>query len=211
VFQINLRKSRPKTDRGVAPAITVFTGMNSVSQAVDWNGFDWTKTFHHWVFSLAALSQPFCGVRRISIPPPSYTPWLHDHYSLRSYYGCSDPGGSVSRHPPWFPDSRRHDFIPCHLQTSVPVRQPRSTPSALPALFCSDFVLTPQTHHRHRPKRVHSAVVTSSALLRPGTSLPVALHPGVSPRCSYFQILALQCRPGRELSSRYHGALSGAR
>ena len=170
------------------------------------------ETSRHWVFSLAALSQPPSGVRSgfLPIPPLSYTPWLHDHYSLLSYYGCSDPGGSVSRHPPWFPDSRRLDFIPCHLQSSAPVRQPRSTPSALSALFRSDFVFAPQTRHRHRPKRVHFAAVTSSALLRPGTSLPVALHPGVSPRCSYFQILALQCRPGRELSSRYHDALSGA-
>ena len=184
--------------------------MDSVSRAVDWNGSAQARTFHHRGFSLAALSRPFCEARRISVPPLSYTPWLHARYALLSYYGCSDPGEAVSRPPPWFPDSRHHDFIPCHPQSSASVRQPRSTSSALTALFCLDFAMAMQARHRRRPKQVHVAVDSSTALLRPGTSLPVALHPGVSPRCSYFQILAFQCQPGRELSSRYHNALSGA-
>jgi len=132
--------------------------------------------------------------RSIPIPPLSYTPWLHDHYSLLSYYGCSDPGGPVSRHPPWFPDSRRLDFIPCHLQSSVPILQPRSTPSALSALFCSDFVFSPQTRHRHRPKRVHFAAVNyrrlvtawnfSSSCSPPGVLAPMQLLSDTGPTVS---------------------------
>ena len=48
-------------------------------------------------------------------------------------------------------------------------------------------------------------------LLRTGRSLPVALHPGVSPRCSYVQLLALQCWPSQGLSPCCSNALSGAR
>ena len=46
-------------------------------------------------------------------------------------------------------------------------------------------------------------------MLRTGCSLPVALHPGISPRRSYFQLLALQCRPDQGLSPCCR-ALSGA-
>ena len=47
--------------------------------------------------------------------------------------------------------------------------------------------------------------------LRTGCSFPVALHPGLSPRRSYFQLLALQWRPGWGLPPRCPSALSGAR
>ena len=40
----------------------------------------------------------------------------------------------------------------------------------------------------------------TATALRPGRSLPEALHPGVSPRGSFVWILALQCRPGQGLS-----------
>lgn len=51
---------------------------------------------------------------------------------------------------------------------------------------------------------------SSSLVLRTGRSLPVALHPRLSPRRSYFQLLALQCQPGQGLSPRCPNALSGA-
>ena len=211
VSQIDSQSAAPRRTEGALSRRQPSAAVDSVSQAVHWFGPDRAEAFHRWVVSLAALSQPFCEARVISIPPHSYTPWLHDHYSLPRYYGCSDPGRPVSHRPPWFPDSRHLDFLPCHLQSPVSVLQPRSTPSALWALFRLDFVFPTQTRHGHRPNRVHSATDSSIASLRPGCSLPVALHPGVSPRCSYFQILALQCQPGRGLSPRCQDALSGAR
>jgi hypothetical protein len=51
---------------------------------------------------------------------------------------------------------------------------------------------------------------SSSLALRTSHSLPVALHPGISPRRSYFQLLAFQCWLGRGLSPRCPNALSGA-
>lgn len=47
-------------------------------------------------------------------------------------------------------------------------------------------------------------------VLRTGRSLPVALHPGLSPRCSYFQLLALKCWPGQGLAPCCSMPLSGA-
>ena len=142
-------------------------------------------------------------------PPRSYVPWLHGRYPLPSYYGRSDPGRPVSRRPPWFPDSRHQNFQPFCLQPSAVLDQTCSTPSTLAALFCSGFAFFQQARQHHRPNRVH-APLCLEALLRTGRSLPVALHPGVSPRCSYVQLLALQCRPGQGLSPCCSDALSGA-
>ena len=142
---------------------------------------------------------------------PSYVPSLHDHYSLLRYYGRSDPGRPFHHHRPWFPDSRHQNFPPFCLQPSAVLDQTRSTPSTLAALFCSGFALHSQARQNRRPNRVHSVRHSGRTPLRTGGSLPVALHPGVSPRCSYFQLLALQCRPGQGLSPCCSSAFSGAR
>ena len=141
---------------------------------------------------------------------PSYVPSLHDHYSLLRYYGRSDPDRPFRHHLPWFPDSRHQNFPPFCLQPSAVPDQTRSTPSALAALFCSGFTIILQVRQNRRPNRVHIRRPFGRSSLRTGGSPPVALHPGVSPRCSYFQLLALQCRPGQGLSPCCSSALSGA-
>ena len=142
---------------------------------------------------------------------PSYVPWLHDHYSLLRYYGRSDPGWPFVHRPPWFPDSRHQNFPPFCLQPSAVLDQTRSTASTLAALFRSGFAVRSQARQNRRPNPVHFVRPYRRTPLRTGGSLPVALHPGVSPRCSYFQLLALQCRPGQGLSPCCSSALSGAR
>ena len=142
---------------------------------------------------------------------PSYVPSLHGHYPLLRYYGRSDPGRPFRHRLPWFPDSRHQNFPPFCLQPSAVLDQTRSTPSTLAALFRSGFALHSQARQNRRPNRVHSVRPSGRSVLRTGGSLPVALHPGVSPRCSYFQLLALQCRPGQGLSPCCSSALSGAR
>ena len=141
----------------------------------------------------------------------SYAPWLHGRYPLLRYYGRSDPGRPFPHHLPWFPDSRHQNFPPFCLQPSAVLDQTRSTPSTLAALFCSGFAVRSQARQNRRPNRVHFARPFERTLLRTGGSLPVALHPGLLPRCSYFQLLALQCRPGQGLSPCCSSALSGAR
>jgi hypothetical protein len=151
-----------------------------------------------------------CGMDGRHGPTPRpCPPSLHDHYSLLRYYEGSDPGRPF-RHRSWFPDSRRLNFRAFHLQTSAGLHQPRSTPSALVALF------------RCGLRRIHAGSpvppTESSSLcspsretaLRTARSFPVALHPGLLPRRSYFQLLALQCRPGQGLSPCCPSALSGA-
>src|SRR3989441_1628531 len=142
---------------------------------------------------------------------PSYAPWLHGHYPLLRYYGRSAPGRPFPHHLPWFPDSRHQNFPPFCLQPSAVLGQTRSTPSTLAALFCSGFAVRSQARQNRRPNRVHSVRPYERTALRTGGSLPVALHPGIWPRCSYFQLLALQCRPGQGLSPCCSSALSGAR
>ena len=142
---------------------------------------------------------------------PSCVPSLHDHYSLLRYYGRSDPGRPFRHHPPWFPDSRHQNFPSFCLQPSAVLDQTRSTASTLAALFCSGFALRSQARQNRRPNRVHSVRPSGRTTLRTDGSLPVALHPGLLPRCSYFQLLALQCRPGQGLSPCCSSALSGAR
>ncbi len=71
--------------------------------------------------------------------------------------------------------------------------------------------LRSQARQNRRPNRVHSVRPCGRSPLRTGGSLPVALHPGVSPRCSYFQLLAFQCRSGQGLAPCCSDALSGAR
>ena len=141
----------------------------------------------------------------------SYAPWLHGHYPLLRYYGRSDPGRPFRHHLPWFPDSHHQNFPPFCLQPSAVLGQTRSTPSTLAALFCSGFAVRSLARQNRRPNRVHFVRPFERTLLRTGGSLPVALHPGVSPRCSYFQLLALQCRPSQGLSPCCSSALSGAR
>ena len=149
------------------------------------------------------------SVRLLALP--SYVPSLHDRYSFHRYYGRSDPGRSFHHHRPWFPDSPHQNFPPFCLHPSTVLDQTRSTPSTLAALFCSGFALRSQARQNRRPNRVHSVRPFGRTPLRTGGSLPVALHPGISPRCSYFQLLALQCRPGQGLPPCCSSALSGAR
>ena len=178
VSPIDSPSATPRRTEGALSPQQRSAAVDSVARAVPWFGPDRAEAFRRCVVSLAALSQPWCGARVISIPPPSSTPWLHDHYSLRRSDGCSDPGRPVSHRPPWFPDSRHLDFLPCHLQSPGSLLQPRSTPSARWALFRLDFVFPTQTRHGHRPNRVPGATDSSIASFRPGSFLPVALHPG---------------------------------
>ena len=153
-----------------------------------------------------------CEMALVSLPTPrSYPPSLHDRYSLQRYYGGSDPDRSRYRRRPWFPDSRHQNVPPFCLQPSTALDQTRSTPSALTALFRSGFAVRSQARQNRRPNRVHVARPYGRTLLRTGGLLPVALHPGISPRCSYFQLLALQCRPGQGLAPCCSSTLSGAR
>ena len=153
-----------------------------------------------------------CGMALVPLRAlPSCVPWLHDHYSFLGYYGRSDPGRPLGHHLPWFPGSRHRSFPPFCLQPSAVLDQTRSTPSTLAALFCSGFAVDSQARQNRRPNRVHSVRPYGRTALRTGGSRSVALHPGVSPRCSYFQLLALQCRPGRGLAPCCSDALSGAR
>jgi hypothetical protein len=152
---------------------------------------------------------PF-GMVSIRLPAlPSYVPSLHDHYSLRRYYGRSDPDRPVG-HQSWFPDSRRSNFRAFRLQSSADLHQPRSTPFALAALLCCGlrrgYAGSPV------PPTESSSLCSpcGESLLRTARSFPVALHPGVWPRSSYFPLLALQCRPGQGLSPCCSNALSGA-
>src|SRR3989441_1906208 len=142
---------------------------------------------------------------------PSYAPWLHGHYPLLRYYGRPAPGSPFPHPLPWFPDPRHQTFPPFCLHPSAVLGQTRSTPSTLAALFCSGFAVRSQARQNRRPNRVHSVRPYERTALRTGGSLPVALHPGIWPRCSYFQLLALQCRPGQGLSPCCSSALSGAR
>ena len=142
---------------------------------------------------------------------PSYVPSLHGHYPLLGYYERSDPDRPFGHHRPWFPDSRHQNFPPFCLQPSAVLDQTRSTPSTLAALWCSGFAVRSQARQNRRPNRVHFVRLYRRSVLRTGGSLPVALHPGLSPRCSYFQLLALQCRPGQGLPPCCSSALSGAR
>jgi len=151
-----------------------------------------------------------CGMESHCGPTPRpYPPSLHGHYPFLRYYEGSDPGRPF-RHRPWFPDSRHPNFRTFHLQSSADLRQPRSTPSALAALFCCGlrrgYAVSPV------PPTESSSLCSlcGESLLRTARSFPVALHPGLWPRRSYFQLLAFQCRPGQGLSPCCSGALSGA-
>jgi hypothetical protein len=147
--------------------------------------------------------------QRLPTPRPC-PPSLHGRYPLLRYYEDSDPDRPF-RHRPWFPDSRHSDFRSFCLQPSAVLHQTRSTPSTLAALFCSGFAVSLAGSPEPPTESSSLALRPRRTLLRTDRSLPVALHPGVSPRRSYFQLLALQCRPGQGLSPCYPRALSGAR
>src|SRR5205814_10685951 len=97
-----------------------------------------------------------------------------------------------------------------HLLSSAELHQPRSTPSALAALLC--YGLRRYMAGSPVPPTESSSLCSlyRETLLRTARSFPVALHPGLLPRRSYFQLLALQCRPGQGLSPCRSSALSGA-
>ena len=148
------------------------------------------------------------GYQRRPTPRPC-PPWLHGRYPLPSYYEDSDPGWPFA-HQPWFPDSRHLNFQTFQLQPSAVLDQTRSTPSALAALFCSGFAVSLAGSPKP-PTESSSPVSVYRDVFRTVRSLPVALHPGVSPRRSYFPLLALKCWPDQGLSPCCSSALSGAR
>ena len=159
--------------------------------------------------ALRHYPDPF-GLEFQCLPTPRpCPPWLHGRYPLLRYYEDSDPDQPLC-HWSWFPDSRHSNVQPFHLQSSAVLHQTRSTPSTLVALFCSGFAMC-SAGSPEPPTETSSPCPGIRTLLRTGRSLPVALHPGVSPRRSYFQLLALQCRPGQGLSPCCQRTLSGAR
>ena len=159
--------------------------------------------------ALRHYSDPFeMGFERLPTPRPC-PPWLHGHYPLHRYYEDSDPDRPFG-HRPWFPDSSLSNFHTFHLQSSAVLDQTRSTPSTLAALFCSGFAVC-SAGSPEPPTESSSPCPGTRTLLRTARSLPVALHPGIWPRRSYFQLLALQCRPGQGLAPCCSSALSGAR
>ena len=161
--------------------------------------------------ALRHYPNPFERGGRSTPTPLSYVPWLHGRYPLPSYYGRSDPGRPFRRRLPWCPDSRHQNFQPFHLQPSAVLHQPRPLPRRWQHYFVRASSLRSQTRQNRRPNRVHGVRLPGRTVLRTGRSLPVALHPGVSPRCSYVQLLALQCQPSQGLSPCRSSALSGAR
>ena len=177
------------------------------------SGRAWARRF--FAAPTRSASRHYVGPRELAVVRhlalPYYVPSLHGRYSLLRYYERSDPGRPFRHRPPWFPASRHRNFLPFCLQPSAALDQTRSTASTLAALFCSGFALRSQARQNRRPYRVHFVRPFGQPVLRTGSSLPVALHPGVLPRCSYFLLLALQCRPGQGLSPRCSSALSGAR
>ena len=148
------------------------------------------------------------GVPRRPTPRPC-PPSLHGRYPLLRYYEDSDPDWPF-RHQPWFPDSRHLNFQTFHLQPSAVLDQTRSTPSTLAALFRSGFAVSLAGSPKP-PTESSSPCSQQGTLFRTVRSLPVALHPGVSPRRSYFPLLALKCWPGQGLPPCGSSALSGAR
>ena len=151
-----------------------------------------------------------CGMESHCDPTPRpCPPSLHGRYPLLCYYEGSDPGRPFC-HRPWFPDSRHSNFRTFHLQSSVGLHQPRSTPSALAALF--RYGLRRGYAGSPVPPTESSSLCSlyKESSLRTARSFPVALHPGLWPRRGYFQLLALQCRPGQGLSPCCSSALSGA-
>ena len=135
--------------------------------------------------------------RRTPCPCP---PSLHGRYPLPSYDEDSDPDRPFPRQP-WCPDLRHLNFQTFHLQPSAVLDQTRSTPSTLAALFCSGFAVA-YAGSPKPPTESSSPVSVGRDGLRTIRSLPVALHPGVSPRRSYFPLRALKCWPGQGTRTR---------
>ena len=160
--------------------------------------------------SLAALPGPLWDAGSKSAHTTSLPPLLHGHYPfLRSYEG-SDPDRSFD-HRPWFPDSRHSNFQPFHLQSSADLCWTRPLPLRQQHYFVRTSPLLRRLVRYRRPNRVHILLHSRRRALRTGCSLSVASHPRLSPRRSYFQLLALQCQPGQGLSPCCSSALSGAR
>ncbi len=128
-------------------------------------------------------SRHYVGPREMAVARPlalpSYVPSLHGRYPLLRYYERSDPGSTFCRPLPWFPDSRHQNFPPFCLLSFAVLDQTRSTPSTLAALFCSGFAFTWQARQDRQPNRVHCVRPFGRTSLRTGSSLPVALHPGM--------------------------------
>jgi hypothetical protein len=141
--------------------------------------------------------------------PRPCPPSLGGRYPLLGYYEDSDPDWPF-RHQPWFPDLRHLDCRTFPLQPSAVLDQTRATPATLAALFCSGCAVA--CAGSPKPPTASSSLCPGTrTALRTVRSLSVASHPGVSPRRSYFPLLALQCRPGQGLSPCCPNALSGAR
>ena len=140
----------------------------------------------------------------------SYVPWLHGHYPFLRYYGRSDPDRP-------FVVADRGSLIHVNRISDHSVsNHPRFSTSRVHSLCAGSSISFGLRHCARRLARTadrieFTLILYRESALRTGRSLPVALHPGLSPRCSYFQFLALQCQPGQGLSPCYPIALSGAR
>ena len=116
--------------RGLASRSPVSRRPTVCPHAPTWNGLRCAGCL-----ALRHFAGPFEMSDSRQLTPPSYPPWLHDHYSLLRYYGGSDPDRPFFRRQPWFPDSRQLNFQPCCLQPSVVPCMSLSTPSTHAAHF----------------------------------------------------------------------------
>jgi hypothetical protein len=159
--------------------------------------------------ALRHYPDPFGMFAPILATPRPYPPLLCGRYPLLCSYEGSDPDRPFY-HRPWFPDSRHSNFQPFHLQPSAVLYWTLPLPPRQQLYFVRTSPLLSRLVRDRRPNRVHLLPNLVGTLLRTGCSLSVALHPGISPRRSYFQLLALQCQPGQGLSPCCSSALSGA-
>ena len=67
--QIDSPSATPRRTEGALSPQQRSAAVDSVARAVPWFGPDRAEAFRRCVVSLAALSQPWCGARVISIPP----------------------------------------------------------------------------------------------------------------------------------------------
>jgi hypothetical protein len=103
-----------------------WTGANHLPTASD-------RALARRVFAAPTRSalRHYVGPREMAVARPlalpSCVPSLHGHYPLLRYYERSDPGRTLCRPLPWFPDSPHQNFPPFCLQSSAVLNQTRST------------------------------------------------------------------------------------
>jgi hypothetical protein len=119
--------------------------------------------------------------------PPS----LHGRYSFLCYYGCSDPTGFFSCHPPWFADSRHRDCQAFCLQPLQTLQGSLSTPSTALAYFVRASPICSLARQSLKPNRVYCPAFYS------GTLVTYCLFPS---RCSPSGLCAaglFECSAGK--------------